>query len=110
MSVEVITKDALVQLRRHARLEKKKESERALNTTLRDVIQCGTPTTQRFALASLKAARGTKHNRKNPLYQSCRATKLLARTSTRRTSSCCGSHGMLVLRLGRLRGQTEQTL
>ncbi len=38
MSVEVITKEALIQLRRHARLEKKKESERMLNTTLRDVI------------------------------------------------------------------------
>jgi len=39
MVVEVISKDALVQLRRHARLEKKKEAERLLNTTLRDVIE-----------------------------------------------------------------------
>jgi len=39
MIVEVISKEALAQLRRHARLEKKKEQERLLNTTLRDVIE-----------------------------------------------------------------------
>lgn len=39
MIVRKISKEELVQLRRNARLEKKKENERALNTTLRDVIE-----------------------------------------------------------------------
>jgi hypothetical protein len=39
MIVRKISKEELVQLRRNARLEKKKEEERALNTTLRDVIE-----------------------------------------------------------------------
>ena len=39
MRVEAITTEALVQLRRHARLEKKKKWERLLNTKLRDVLE-----------------------------------------------------------------------
>ena len=37
MTMEIISKEALVQLRRHARLERKKESERASNITGRDL-------------------------------------------------------------------------
>ncbi len=37
MIVELITKAALVELRRHAKLLRREENERFLNTTMRDV-------------------------------------------------------------------------